>query len=320
MGLYEKAPNCDESLATVSHLEASEIQDHNDLNNRITRYSKAKKHSLLMRDFLLSENSSLSIKVRASLSDCANYLHFRDYFTVKEVRLHTASFCKQHLVCPLCAIRRASKNVTAYLEKYNLIINENPYLKPFMITFTVLNGNDLLERFNHLKNSFRKLQNNMRLFLSNKNRAYTELSLVKGAVFAYEISDIGNGWHPHLHMIGLCPRRPSWDALVNEWKNITGDSFIVHVRELSEDVSDGFIEVLKYALKFSELSPSQNWEAYKILRSKRLMGSFGLFRGVKIPESLLDEPLENLPYFDRFYRFINGHYKLTGESPVNNRE
>jgi len=320
MGLYEKAPNCDDSLATDSQLEASEIQDHNDLANRITRYSKAKKHSLLMRNHLLLDNSPLASRVCSSLTSCANYLHFRDYFTVNQVKLHSASFCKQHLVCPLCAIRRASKNVTSYLDRYNLIISNNPKLKPFMITFTIQNGVDLLERFNHLRKSFRILQNNMRRTLSDKNRTYTELVQVKGAVFAYEVSDIGNGWHPHLHMIGLCFKRPSWEALVNEWKIITGDSFIIHIRDLSEDVSEGFIEVLKYALKFSELSPAKNWEAYKTLRGKRLMGSFGLFRGVEVPDSLLDEPLEDLPYFDRFYRFINGHYKLTGEIPVNNRE
>jgi hypothetical protein len=30
---------------------------------------------------------------------------------------------------------------------------------------------------------------------------------------------------------------------------------------------------------------------------------------------MLDEPLDELPYWDRFYRFMGGEYQFTGESP-----
>jgi len=37
-----------------------------------------------------------------------------------------------------------------------------------------------------------------------------------------------------------------------------------------------------------------------------------LFRGVKIPESLTDEHIEDLPFVDLLYRYIAGAgYKLT---------
>lgn len=75
------------------------------------------------------------------------------------------------------------------------------------------------------------------------------------------------------------------------------------------------MEVFKYALKFSDLSLEHNWHAAQVLKGKRLLNSFGLFRGVHVPESLLDEPLDNLPYWDRFYRFFAGHYQITGEVP-----
>lgn len=75
------------------------------------------------------------------------------------------------------------------------------------------------------------------------------------------------------------------------------------------------MEVFKYAVKFSDLSLEDNWHAAQVLKGKRLLNSFGLFRGVQIPESLLDEPLDDLPYWDRFYRFIRGEYQFTGESP-----
>ena len=74
---------------------------------------------------------------------------------------------------------------------------------------------------------------------------------------------------------------------------------------------DAFIEVFKYAVKFSDLSLENNWEAYTVLGGQRLMGSLGLFRSVKVSEELTDEiPEEELPYIDLLYSFVKGHYQL----------
>ena len=54
------------------------------------------------------------------------------------------------------------------------------------------------------------------------------------------------------------------------------------------------MEVFKYAVKFSDLTLADNWHAAQILKGKRLLNSFGSFRGVDIPDSLLDEPLDGL--------------------------
>jgi hypothetical protein len=116
-------------------------------------------------------------------------------------------------------------------------------------------------------------------------------------------------------MIVLAASEPCQEALSAEWHRITGDSFIVDCRPITGDPSEGFMEVFKYAVKFSDLSLEDNWQAAQVLKGKRLLNSFGLFRGVEIPESLLDEPLDGLPYWDRFYRFLQGEYVFTGESP-----
>ena len=47
---------------------------------------------------------------------CGDYLLFRHFFTVDKVKLHAAQFCKAHLLCPLCAIRRGAKALAAYLD------------------------------------------------------------------------------------------------------------------------------------------------------------------------------------------------------------
>jgi hypothetical protein len=119
-------------------------------------------------------------------------------------------------------------------------------------------------------------------------------------------------------MIVLAASEPSQGALSVEWESISGDSFIVDVRPITGDPSEGFMEVFKYAVKFSDLSLADNWHAAQLLKGKRLLGSFGLFRGVQVPESLLDEPLDSLPYWDRFYRYVGDEYRFTGESPKSN--
>ena len=175
---------------------------------------------------------------------------------------------------------------------------------------------DLDERQAHLTRSLKRLMHHRRDFNAGTRGApWTELCKAEGAVYTLELTNKGNGWHPHCHMIALAASEPSQEALSAEWHRITGDSFIVDVRPIVGDPSEGFMEVFKYAVKFSDLSLEDNWFAAQRLKGKRLLNSFGLFRGVEVPESFLDEPLDSLPYWDRFYRFIQGEYRFTGESP-----
>ena len=131
----------------------------------------------------------------------------------------------------------------------------------------------------------------------------------EGAVYTLELTNKGNGWHPHCHMIILATSQPSQTDLSTEWHKITGDSMVVDCRPILGDPVEGFMEVFKYAVKFSDLTLADNWHAAQILKGKRLLNSFGLFRGVEIPDSLLDEPLDGLPYLDRFYRYLGDSYQ-----------
>ena len=57
-------------------------------------------------------------------------------------------------------------------------------------------------------------------------------------------------------------------------------------------------------MKFGDLSVEKTWEAFKVLKGKRLTGSFGLLWGVKIPDTMTDDmPLEDLPYLEMLYKF-----------------
>lgn len=277
------------------------------LPNRVERYGKAKKGALDIGNYMvnLPDHQAMAKLVLS----CGDYLAFRHYFTVDRVRLHGASFCRKHLLCPLCAIRRGCKALKAYLDRWEVIKAQNSHLRPFLVTLTVKDGPDLAERFKHLHKGQRELW-------KRRSRIYeTSLDGVAGAVWSYEIKRGKNSgeWHPHLHMIALAEHQPDQEQLAAEWKNITGDSHIVDVRPISqEDPVSGFIEVFKYAVKFSDQPPQDTVHAWLTLAGKRLLGSAGCFRGVDVPDDLLDgsEGFEGLPFVELFYRYLPAGYSL----------
>jgi hypothetical protein len=64
-------------------------------------------------------------------------------------------------------------------------------------------------------------------------------------------------------------------------------------------------------VKFSDQPPADTWHAFSVLKGKRLLGSAGCFRGVEVPDTLLDDDdLDGLPFVELFYRYIGGGYSL----------
>lgn len=288
------------------------VQGIEALPKRVDRYGIAKKGALDVCQYI-EQDQSWPLESRLTLTQrlrsCGDYLVFRHYFTVDKVRLHGASLCMKHLLCPLCAIRRGVKALGAYLDRWEAIGRSAPHLRPFLVTLTVKDGPDLAERFRHLQYGQRELW-------KRKQRGRgSVLDAVEGAVWSYEVKrGTGSGqWHPHLHMIALAAHQPSQAQLAEEWHAITGDSFVVDVRPISQDDPvSGFIEVFKYAVKFSSQDPADTVHCFRTLRAKRLIGSAGCFRGVEVPEELLDtaEDLDGLPFATLFYRYLPGGYAL----------
>lgn len=294
-----------------------------ELPGRVNRYQKAKVAALDVAKYMHAvqhqQDAHLAKLYRDTaerVASCADYLGFRHYPTVDKVRLHSASLCMKHLLCPLCAIRRGAKALGAYSERYLAIIIEKPRLRPYMVTLTVKDGPDLRERWEHLRKSQREL------WMRKTRGRGSALDSVAGAVWSYEFKRGKNSglWHPHLHMIALSEVPPDAKELAEEWHNITGDSYIVDVRpiDISSEQShiNGFLEVFKYAVKFSDQPPADTVHAWLTLKGRNLIGSAGCFRGVEVPESLLDEPLAGLPFVEYFFNFRNGAYSLSLGSRV----
>jgi len=294
--LHEDQKESPESVAAEFGAEGIEA-----LPRRVERYGKAKSRALDVADFMRAQGGELA-KIGERVEDCGEYLLFHHYFTVDRVRLHAASFCKKHLLCPLCAIRRGAKGLKAYLDRWEVIRAEKPALKPFLVTLTVKDGPDLEERFKHLHRAQREL------WKRKQRKRGCSLDGVQGAVWSYEVKrGSGSGlWHPHLHMIALAEVQPDQDKLRREWHQITGDSFMCDVRPITGDPVEGFMEVFKYAVKFSDQEPADTVHAFQVLKGRRLLEPSGVFRGVQVPEELTDEPLEGLPFVELFYRYVHG--------------
>lgn len=252
-------------------------------------------------------------KLYSNLRQCASYLVFNEYFTVDELRLVKAQTCKKHLLCPFCAMRRSGKFVAKNLPKVEQVINENRARIPALVTFTVKNGPDLRERFNHLRNAHKRLSQRRRDHL--KGKGSTEWAKVAGGITSYEFTKKDEGdWHPHIHALVMLDDFIDQEQLSQEWEQITGDSYIVDIRRIKGkpnaggvDIASALLEVCKYALKFHDMTLPDTWHAYDTLRCRRLVDSFGILRGVEIPDNLLDDPLEGLPFIERHYRYQ--HFK-----------
>ena len=296
-------PLNDESLAAESKQGAD---DASGLPKRLYRYSKAHHRAIEMANYA-SDRSE--VKLATNLRSCGHYLLFRHYYTVEKMRLHAAKFCNKHLLCPLCAIRRGAKQVQAYLARLQVIRAADPGLKLSLVTLTVKDGAELGERFRHLTQAFRAMQQARRNHLKGRG-PYVEMACFDGAVGSYEFKRGKNSgeWHPHLHMVVLHRHSISQKQLSADWLKYTGDSFIVDVTPFNEgqDPVEGFLEVFKYALKFSDMPLEDNWQGFKTLTSKRLVFSFGLFYGVDVPEANVDDELEGLPYIDMLFKFFHG--------------
>lgn len=294
-----------------------------DFRARLHRYGIAKDHTLRLAGALGVERlRDMGVTFPRRVIECGDYLKWRDYFTrtgADRFKLAAASLCGYPLVCGLCARTRAGRNTRAYSDKFEAVRLVSPELFPHMVTFTVRNGDDLRERFDHLRDCLRRLlERRTRKGASARSSVMHE---VAGGVYSFEVTNIGNGWHPHVHAIFLSrfDFASAVPDLHDEWKSITGDSHVLDVRPILpepagidgvSDYAHGFREVLKYAMKAAELGPELIAQAYPVLAGRRLLGSFGVLRGVKLADTGLDDlaGLEDLPYIEFMSRFDGGRY------------
>lgn len=324
-------------------IQASALSCDNEHNDRITRLAGLKNRAKHQENHLWSiaafdtdkdtkdKQAYLASKAAHKLNECGNYLLFKNYYTVDQIKLTKMRVCNQHLLCPFCASIRASRSIQRNNPRVTEILRQNRNLKPVLLTLTIANGTDLAERQKHLMDAFRTLLKRRQDWLK-KGRGYNEFCKLQGGFYSYEntFNEKTQEWHPHLHIFGVLEEWIDQSALSQTWNDITGDSMVVDIRRVRKHKELGYgksiAEVCKYALKFGDLSVQKTWEAYMVLKGDRkvglrLSGSFGLLRGIKMDdEATTDDDLQDdLPYLEMLYKFVfakKSYYDLAAVKQV----
>lgn len=305
------------------------------IEERLRSYQLAKESTLAILPHLYDSNI-YEKKHAPKIEECGTWLRFNHYYTVDQTRLTASNFCRKHLLCDLCALRKSALRVQVFIPKLQQLLLEDPDLEAYLVTFTVKNEDDLLERYLHLVSNFRKLvkKRHNAITLGRKN---TVMRFVAGGTMQVEIK-IGEGsgqWHCHIHSIFLIKKglftlhrlvrknkyvRVPLDfenQLRQEWSASTKDSHMVDVRKIEiEDDEDRFgaiCEAHKYALKPGNMTPQQRIQAAHEMYGRQMYSTFGNLYGLKINPDLTDDiesELELLPYIQLTYHYNNKGYIL----------
>jgi hypothetical protein len=295
----------------------------NGLSQDVNSYGSRKRRTNETARYLAGGSSDA---LSHRLFRCATHLNWRVYPDHDKRLLTAAKFCNLNLLCPNCAHRRAARQAAKVHEKLSHLAERFDY---WFVTLTVANGPDLAERFDHLKKSFRVYRRMAKDYRLGKGR-FVELGRAEGLAWAFEFTNDGQGWHPHVHLIAALPKGSApirygvmpWSGEISQlrqdWHDITGDSFITHAEPV--DMSNphkSVCELVKYSLKFSDLTIPQTFEAYQVLRGRKLCESSGALRGVALPpgDDLLDAPEElSGAYFDLLFLWHGDAYTLISGS------
>jgi hypothetical protein len=289
----------------------------------LKRVSKAKQAAYAVADALEAKRADLAYAIRR----CASWIVLRERRDTGVHSLKSGNFCNRSLLCQPCAIWRARRAFREYYAVLMRLLVENATWRPYHMVLTVKNGVDLAERFEHLSKSVETLLKRRRLSIAGQRHA-SSIAGLEGGVMAFEVSrGKDGGWHPHVHMIVMGPKRPVWSELRDEWEQITKDSKIVKVLALKNccDIWDGegkmrddahnllardMLELFKYPLKFSSLAASDVVVAHDALEGRKMFRPWGAVKDYEMPDGVRSAPCPE-DYRDHVYQYVDGSYVLT---------
>lgn len=328
---YQEVKSPDEQSKNIHQFLPKVLPD-------IEKVTRRKVGTLKLLDALRNHDPERADK----LKNCGGHLAFRHWIDHGVNTLASASWCNMPRLCQACAHARGMRLARAAAEKAVTLLDDDRDLRPWLVTFTVKNGPDLAERLNHILDSFsagwRRREDHRR-----GKRSWTAFTAPEASIFSAEIKRGSGGrlWHPHLHCLWLVPKHvwksvafgqgrklelQSRDALRREWFDITGDSSVVSCDYLrtGQDMDEGkpvdeqyvmteLFEVFKYMTKpGDDMKPADVVHAWQTAIGKRLVRSCGLFRGLVVPQSLDDDPLDG-PSWEIMMRWWEGAYRRVSQ-------
>lgn len=189
--------------------------------------------------------------------------------------------------CPLCSqVRRFTiqRSVAEWLKTLE---------KPKFLTLTLKHSNASLQsQIDNLYKSFQKLR-----------RGKLWKKHVKGGIWFFQIkkSKTDGLWHPHLHVLIKADYLPQAE-LSAAWASVTHGSKIVDIR-LVKDQKKAADYVARYAAApayLPELSVEDAAEVIIACHGRRIVGTFGAGKDIKLTAKPLEEPgqWENIGFWN----------------------
>ncbi len=183
--------------------------------------------------------------------------------------------CKK-LICPDCAADRAARLSRQTELKIAEAMQTNSG-KLCLLTLTIKNTQTYEGGLVKLKKSF-----------ANFKRKKVWKAHIKGYFGAFEhtYNSKTNDFHIHLHLIVLRGKFWSQSDISDAWREVTGDSFIVDIRQI-KDIHKGVKEVCKYIVKSTDLMkmPDEKFkEVVEMKKGTRMFISGGCFYNVKLDD------------------------------------
>ncbi len=273
------------------------MTSHRLRNEQIARY-------LEQQNLRLGSGDNKKAILAAKLRDC-----FRSVAFAPDGHMNGGDFgafavrsCNQYRLCGNCASRRAGRYAQLYMGRVSELLRLYPAASVYTLVFTIPSGEYIYDRFWCLSNGLRTLVRR-----ATKKGTVTQFRNILAGVASVEIKrGAGTGqWHPHTHALVVSSAPLDEDKLRYEWCKYTGGTNLFiscHGRMEDEESAGAVCEVLKYNVKLNELAYDDLWLVQNAFSRKRLLSSWGLFRGLELSEDDgTDEPAA--PVSARWYHW-----------------
>jgi hypothetical protein len=236
---------------------------------------------------------------RVSVEDALRLKQCCSAFRVLTCGQHTLrsypTFRCKKLFCPDCAAERANRLSRQTEAKIAEAMQTNKG-RLCLLTLTMKNAAALDGGLSNLKKAFTQFK---------RKKVFKER--IKGYFggFEYTFNPKTNDFHVHLHLIVLRGKFWNQSDIYDAWRDVTGDSFIVDIREI-KDAHKGVKEVCKYVVKSNDLMKMPDGKFLEVVRMKkgtRMFISGGCFYNVKLDEDA-DDADDNI--FSQFADLTEG--------------
>ena len=172
-------------------------------------------------------------------------------------------------LCPDCSRRRSRKILNKHLPTMRAFVQGNRVTPVHLVLTQAHRQESRKASVKRLRNAFTKLQ----------RRAFWK-EYFKGGTWSLEFTKDKQGLHhTHFHIIGFRSRFFDIELLRDEWKAVTGDSHVLHLKPI-EDLTAGLLEVVKYVSKPVDIKRFTGADLRDFLKLKNcpLFGTFGEYR------------------------------------------